>query len=123
MDTLTLVIVIGGVAIIVLLIVGVIVSARSERSLVEQRLGQYLEGDQAAAGRQDDRAALTDWVSKRVEKTSYGNHIARELARADLKFKVGEYIGLIFIATVVGGGLAWFLGNRHPISFLIGAVV
>ncbi len=122
MDTLTIIIIGGGVAVILLLIIGVVVSANSERSLVEQRLGQYLEEGKKETDRQAERAALTEWVTRRVEKTTFGDKIARDLARADLKFKVGEYLGLIFVSTFVGGALAWLIGSRHPVSFLLGAV-
>ena len=44
----TWILIIGGGLVLVLLIVGVIVSANSERSLVEERLGQYLDGDEPA---------------------------------------------------------------------------
>jgi tight adherence protein B len=119
----TWVIIVGGIILIILLIVGVVVSSNSERSLVEQRLSQYLEGDKKNADDNDaQRSMLTDWVSKRVEKTSFGDRIARDLARADLKFKVAEYFVLIAVAILVGGLFAWFIGNRHPVSALIGAV-
>jgi tight adherence protein B len=117
------IIVVGGIVVIVLLIVGVIVSSSSERTLVEQRLGQYLDQEKVTADRQAQSMALTDWVSKRVERTSFGERISRNLARADLKFKAGEYVALIVIAVIAVGGIAWFLGGRNPISFLIGAVV
>jgi len=117
------IIIVVGIILIILLIIGVVVSSNSESAIVEQRLDQYFEsGKPDDADRQAQRAALTEWVSRRVEKTSYGDRIARELARADLKFKVGEYLALIAISIVVGGALAWFLGNRHPVSFLMGAV-
>ena len=117
------IIVIGGIILIVLLIIGVVVSSSSERELVEQRLGQYLDEDKAAADRQAQNTALTDWVSRRVERTTFGERISRNLARADLKFKAGEYIALIVIAIILVGGIAYFLGGRNPISFLIGAVI
>ena len=117
------IIVIGGIVLIVLLIIGVVVSSSSERELVEQRLGQYLDEDKAAADRQAQNTALTDWVSRRVERTTFGERISRNLARADLKFKAGEYIALIVIAIILVGGIAYFLGGRNPISFLIGAVI
>lgn len=121
--SMSLIIVVGGIVLIVLLIIGVVVSSSSERTLVEQRLGQYLGEDKQAADKEAQRTALTDWVSKRVEKTSFGDRISRELARADMKFKVGEYFALIFILTVAIGGITWFVGGRSIISFLIGAVV
>jgi len=123
MDTFTLIVIGGGTAIIILLIIGIIVSANSERSLVEQRLGQYLEEGKKDSDIRDERAALTEWVTTRVEKTSFGDRIARELARADLKFKVAEYLSIILFSTVGGGVIAWILGGRYPISFLIGAVI
>jgi tight adherence protein B len=114
----------GGVLLIILLVVGIIVSSSSERKLMEQRLGQYLDdGAKSNADQQAEKAALTEWVSKRVAKTSYGERVARELARADLKFKIAEYFALIVISTFLFGMVAFFLGARSPISFLIGAVV
>jgi tight adherence protein B len=113
----------GGLLLIVLLVIGVIVSSSSERKLVEQRLGQYLDDAQSTADQQAEKAALTDWVTKRVAKTSYGERVARELARADLKFKIAEYFSLIVISTFLFGMIAFFLGGRSPISFLIGGVV
>ncbi|RJP51247.1 MAG: secretion system protein [Anaerolineaceae bacterium] len=118
----TWVIVIGGIILIVVLIVGIIISSSSERALVEERLGQYLDEDKKEIEREAQTSALTDWVSKKVEKTSYGDKIARDLSRADLKFKVGEYFVLIAASILIGALFTWFIGNRHPISALIGAV-
>ena len=119
----TWVLIIGGVAVMVLLILGVIVSANSERSLVEQRLGRYLEDDKPVAEKEDDRSVITDWVNRRVEKSSLGDRIARDLARADLKLKVAEYFALYVISVFLGALILGFLGGRHPVSFLIGAVI
>jgi tight adherence protein B len=118
------IIIFGGIAIIVLLIIGLVVSINSERSMVEQRLNQYLEGSELSEeDRRAQRSVLTEWVSKRVERTSLGDRIARDLARADLKIKVGEYFALLFLSAATVGLLAWLLGNRHPVSFLIGMVL
>jgi tight adherence protein B len=116
------IIIFGGIALIILLIIGVIVSSNSERAVVEQRLAQYLDDDQKSVNREAQSSMITDWVSKRVEKTSYGDRIARSLARADLKFKVGEYFILIAASILIGSLITWFLGNQHWVSALIGAV-
>jgi tight adherence protein B len=113
----------GGIVLIILLVIGVIVSSSSERTLVEERLGQYLDEGKESADRQAQNSALTDWVSKRVERTSFGERISRNLSRADLKFKAGEYVALVVIAVIGVGAIAWLLGARSPISFLIGAVI
>jgi tight adherence protein B len=125
--SLTLILVIGGVIILILLIVGFVISSNSERSLVEKRLGQYIQDETQEEARKSDASALTDWVNKRVEKSSTGDRIARQLARADLKFKVGEYFALIFISSFGTGIIGWLLGGAGSdwtgiVSFLIGLV-
>lgn len=119
----TWIIIIGGTILIILLIIGVIISANSERAMVEERLNQYLDDDKQDIDREAQRYVITNWVSKRVERTSFGDNIARELARADLKFKVAEYLVLIFASMFIGALLAWFLGNQMAVSALIGAVL
>jgi tight adherence protein B len=117
------IIIIGGIVVIILLIIGMVVTTSREQTLVDERLNQYL-GDQATSvEREAQRTAITDWVSKRVERTSIGDRISQNLARADMKLKVGEYFALIVIAVILIGGLAWLIGGRNIISFLIGAVV
>ena len=119
----TWILIIGGGLVLILLIIGVVVSVNSERSLVEQRLGQYLDDNKPAAETTDERSVITDWVNRRVEKSSLGDRIARDLARADLKLKVAEYFALYVIAVFLGALISGFLGNWHPVSFLIGAVI
>ncbi|HLO15580.1 MAG TPA: hypothetical protein VK206_12170, partial [Anaerolineales bacterium] len=99
----------GGVLVLILLIVGVIVSISSERSLVEERLGRFLEEDRREPEGEPGGSVITEWLNRRVAKSSLGDRVARELARADLKFKVAEYFALIFISTIVLGFLAWLL--------------
>ena len=115
-------ILIGGVLILILLIVGVVITVSGERSLVEDRLGQFLEDEQTKEAQEEaSRSIVTEWVNRRVASSSRGDVIARELARADLKFKVAEYYALIFISSL-GGGVIAFLLQSHPVSFLIGAI-
>src|SRR5512138_232358 len=112
----------GGVLVLLLLIVGVIVSITSERSLVEERLGRFLEGEKREPEPQEGGSVITEWLNRRVAKSSLGDRVARELARADLKFKVAEYYALIFIATIAVGLVAYLL-QPSPVSAVIGAVV
>ena len=119
----TWIIIIGGTILIVLLIIGVIITSNSERAVIEERLSQYIDSDAQDLDKEAQKYVITNWVSKRVEKTSYGEKIARDLARADLKFKVAEYIVLIGLSIFLSGLILWFIGNRHPISALIGIAV
>ena len=118
------IIIIGGIVLIILLVIGMIVTSSRERTLVEERLNSYL-GDQDTdqADREARKTAISDWVSRRVEKTSFGGRISQNLARADMKFKVGEYFALIFMSMVFFGGIAWFIGGRNIISLGIGALL
>ena len=118
----TWIIIIGGTILIILLIIGVVVSSNSERALVEERLSQYLDDDKKSVDQEAQKYVLTNWVSKRVERTSYGDRIARDLARADIKFKVAEYMVLIGASIIVSALFFWFIGNFHPVSALIGGV-
>lgn len=113
----------GGVILLILLIVGVVVAVSSERSLVEERLGRYLDDERPQdAERGDSRSAATEWLNRRVASSSMGDRIARELARADLKFKVGEYFALVFMSTVVTALLAYIIQPFIP-SAVIGGIV
>lgn len=116
---------IGGILILVLLIVGVVITITGERSLVDERLGQLGEDQETKEAQQEaTRSIVTDWVNRRVAGSSMGDRVARELARADLKFKVAEYYALILISTVGVGLLGLLLQPKGTyISFLIGAVI
>ncbi len=111
----------GGALVFILLIVGVVVSVRSEQSLVEERLIDYV-GAEAPVDDSDSTTALSDWVNVQVEGTSWGGRISQNLAQADLKFRPGEYVALIVIATVGIGFAAWFLGGRDLLYGIVGAV-
>ena len=118
-----IVLMIGGGLAVVLFIVGIVVSSSGERTLVDDRLNKYLEKEQNNEVDKESKGALTDWVNKRVEKSSLGDRIARDLARADLKFKPGEYMALYVIAMVGGALIAYMAGGRLLLSALIGAVI
>ncbi|MGZ6346071.1 MAG: type II secretion system F family protein [Anaerolineales bacterium] len=110
----------GGVLALVLLVVGFIFSATNDKTSMDDRLNKYLEEEKHTEVK-DSKGALTDWVNKRVEKSSFGERISRELARADLKFKPGEYMALYVIAVLGGSLIAFFVGGRLLISAVIGA--
>jgi tight adherence protein B len=107
------------------MIIGVIVSATEERSLVEERLGQYLQDESArkAAEAGKKSAPLTDWLNTKTEHYSWSSGLSKQLARADLKLKVGEYIAVILIAASGMAMIFWLIGGRSPIVAIVGAVI
>jgi tight adherence protein B len=126
--SLVTILIIGGVAAFFLLLTGVIVTVTSERSLVEERLGRYLEegGDVSLADSVDPGGRSTaDWADVQLERFRFGENISKELARADIKLRASEYLmivaGLGFVLMVIG-----WLGGRGvfwlSIVFAIGGL-
>ncbi len=113
---------IGGGLAVLFLIIGIIVSISSEKTLVEERLGRYVEREKAAERDSARTAIVTDWVNKRVERSSIGESIAKELARADIKLKPGEYIMIMGISAVGVGIVGYFLGGTGTSGYLLGAL-
>jgi tight adherence protein B len=122
---LNLIFYIAGAVSVILLVLGVFLTATAERSVVDERLGRYLEDEQAelANAASSRRAVVGDWLNKRVEKSSWGDNLSKELARADVKLRPGEYISLMIIFAFLVGLVMWFLGGRSIVFGLIGAII
>jgi tight adherence protein B len=118
----TTVLFIGGGLVFALLAIGAIASFMGERSLVEERLGPYFD-EQELKEAKEKASPVGDWLNTRVEKSTYGGRIARELARADLKLKPAEYIALMVIFGFGVGFVAWFFGGQNILVGLLGVGV
>jgi len=115
---------IGVPAGILLLVLGIVVTVSERRSVVDERLGRYLDGEEDAAdGTGEPSTPLTDWLNIRVEKSNFGEKVAKDLAQADLKLKPGEYVAMIIIAVFFVGFVGYFYGGRTIVGALIGGVI
>jgi tight adherence protein B len=123
MSTISIILLIGGGVAVFLFVIGIVLSSSESRGLVDDRLKKYLEEEKESRGDKASKTALTDWVNRRVEKSTIGERIARDLARADLKFKPGEYIALYVIAIVGVGMIGYLLGGRILLSAVIGGII
>ena len=105
------------------------VSSRLERYAAGKRIPEDREGgDSLGALAGLSRSAAMATINRAVEGRDFGANLARELARADLKLKVSEYL-IIWAGTAIG--LPFFmlllspflpsLGN--PLVILIGLIV
>lgn len=106
----TIILIAGAALAVIVLIIGLIVSLTSDRSLVEERLGRYV--DQERPVESDNRAssaAVTDWLNERVKGSSFGETLSRDLARADLKLKPGEFVAITIILVFGFGVLGYFM--------------
>lgn len=119
----TLILWAGGVIILILIGVGIYFTISSQKSAEEERLGDYVEEEfKKSDQKKNVPSPVTEWITKRVEKSSYGDRIARDLARADLKFKPGEYISLMVISSFAVAVLGFFLGQNSWLLAAAGAV-
>jgi tight adherence protein B len=116
--------VIGSGSALILLIAGLVVTLRGQRSLIDERLDEYLDESeeelQDMADSASDPGFFTSWINNQVEKTSFGDRMARELARADLKLKTGEYVALMVISSLFLAVFAYFFGGGSLIFALAG---
>ncbi|MDD5467482.1 MAG: type II secretion system F family protein [Anaerolineales bacterium] len=123
MSPVILLLAIGGGLILLLLIIGIVVTATSEQSMVEERLGKYIDQETAKEVRQGQKASpIGDWLDVRLEKSTLGGGISRELARADIKLKPGEYIATMIIAGIAVAALSWYFGGRSVFFGIMGGV-
>ena len=98
---------VGGGIILFLLIAGAIVTFTSERDVVEDRIESYLEAtDELEFGQseyeEEERTSfITEMLNNLVTGTSFADRISKELGKADLKLKPGEYVALL-IGSIIG---------------------
>jgi len=120
-----IILIIGIAFAFLLLLVGLITSVREEKSLVEERLGRYLEDQASYSAANAERATpLTDWLNTAASRFSWSAGLSKELARADVKLRVGEYLALMIICAFGAGFIVWFLAGRGSlITGIVGAVV
>lgn len=106
---------------LVVLAVFGLVARSMGRDDVSDRLSQFAGrrgGEAADTGRQT--LARIDAV---VKKSRSGSNIARDLARADVKLTVAEFIGVKIISALLGAGIGAVIGRASPQAMLISALV
>jgi len=129
-----LTIVVAAVAALAILLIAVGVASSGGGTGVSARLERYASG-RGEAKKSAGATSLGDLISqsaaisqlnKAVEQRDFGANMARNLARADLRLKVSEYL-FIWGATIVGIPIFMFLGGfalpalQNPIILLVGA--
>jgi tight adherence protein B len=112
-------IVMGGAAVgLVAVVGGLLVSRRSRQSLIEERLG-IAERQAARETISERRTPVADALNRALVSRGVGADLATQLARADLKITVGEFMVATVILVVVAAGLAYFL--RRDVVITAGA--
>jgi tight adherence protein B len=131
-------ILVAAVAALAILLIAVGIATSGRGIGVAARLERYAsareEAPKAASTGQGPisdllaQSAAIAALNRVVEQRDFGTKIARNLAAADLKLKVSEYL-FIRVATIVGIPVGMFIFGffspalQHPIALLIGVVV
>lgn len=110
----------GGLFLVIVFIF-VLIARRMDRGPdVSDRLSQF-------AGRQDHTKAEEEKplakLDAAVSKGKQGSQIARDLARADLKLTVTEFIGLKILSALAGVGLGMLIGRANSSAMLLSGLV
>jgi tight adherence protein B len=128
------IIVAAAAALAVLLIAVGLASARG--SDVGERLERYASA-RGEAGKAEGASSLGDLISrsaaiaqlnKVVDQRDFAANISRDLARADLKLKVSEYL-FVWLGAIVGIPVFMFIASfaipalQNPIVLVVGAVL
>ncbi len=120
----TVILIAGAALAIIMLGIGLAVSLRSDRSSMEERLGRYVEREQPKEKEKKPQGSvLTDWINERVTGSSFGDNLARDLARADLKLKAGEYIAVTIIAAFGLGFVGLFIAGGLSGGGIVGGLI
>jgi tight adherence protein B len=127
---------IAGVAALAILLIAAGIATSGGGSGISARLERYAAGRDnkpAAAG----KGGLADLLqqstamaqfNKVVEQRDFGANLSREIARADLKLKVSEFLG-IWAGSTIGVPILFVVlslglpAMRNPLALLVGALV
>jgi tight adherence protein B len=113
---------VGGSLAVVMLMIGIVTTLMDSKNIVNERIDRYA-GAAVFEEPGEQKALLTDWLNRRVAKSSLGDQIAKNLARADLKFKPGEFLATFVISGFTVGMLVWFISGRDLIGGIIGIIL
>lgn len=115
---------VAGVVLLGIIGLGAYLVLGRRQSVVEERLGQFTKSGQVIAAPAQPvgprSSVLSEQLSKALEGQGFANGIATDLARADLKLNVGEYLALHVIIFFALTALGWFLGRSWIFGVLAG---
>lgn len=112
---------IGGIAIAIVLLIVAFTSRPAGQDLVEQRIGRKEDKKKKKRGEAEGPSAIGAAVDRAVAGRGFAQNLSTQIARADLKLTVGEFI-VISITISMGAGLLFYLLNR-PVLIPVGIVV
>jgi tight adherence protein B len=116
-------------ACIVCIVLGIDRAVRRDRTTLDKRLRRYGGRAYQLSDEEQKQAAsaqVTQLLAKRVEASISGRTFAAalqtDLARANLKFTVGEFLIMQMSAAVALGAFAWLISGAIVVGSLFGAI-
>lgn len=100
---------------LLLLVAGLVTTMRGGEAVVQERLGRYAEAGYdlgrvvEPSKEEEKRSFLTDGLNRALQGRGFADSLATQLARADLKVTVAEFLALQVICVVSGIGFSYFL--------------
>ncbi len=119
MDMLWIVIAIAGLG-LAAVVGGYFFSRRASQSFIEERLGIDKEEMTETGGAR--KTPVGDALNKALDQRGVGSDFATQLARADLKITVGEFMAATIILIIVAGAVAYIV-RRDIIITAVACVV
>jgi len=94
---------------------GLIATRRSGRSRIEEWAGPKEAETAAVAVR---RSPLGDALDRALARSGMAADLATQLARADIRLTVGEFLAATVMAMILGGGVVYFLTRQVLLGVL-----
>ena len=115
---------IGGILVAAVIALGVYLTVSGQRSAEDARLEAFAEKGLTIDQQVTTRGSfVSEWLTRRVEKSTWSDKVSKELAQADIKMKPGEYILVTIASCIVVAIFAWFLGSRSYLLAAAGALL
>ena len=116
----TLILPIVGAVAVLFLFVGLSRASRASEEAIEERLDRYgVQALEEEGKRRKGRSAV-DGLEDMMERRGFAANIRDDLARADLKFRVSEFMGLTLLSMVLFFLLATLIFGTPLIGLLFG---
>jgi tight adherence protein B len=118
-----------GVLAVILIVVALLLRGNKKDDLKERLITftnpETGEEEQTTnAGASATRALVTERIDKALRGRSFADNISRNLARADLKLTVGEFLLTKLVSTGAAFGIGAFLGRgMGPFALIVGLFV
>jgi tight adherence protein B len=121
--------VIGGLGLL-LLVVGVGSSLLGGQSIVEERLGRYIEGSTTSTTVSDEEdtatrgtSVISDYFNSLGEGSDLFEGLSKDLARADVKLRPAEFIASRFISMLLVGFGAYIITRGSIPAAVIATII